>query len=85
MLFTVNSFFHHTTSSKVRGLDILCDSCHIHLIYINVISREMVHIKGQIILKGLFGILQFFQKMNEQIRFSFVHFLEESEDTKKKI
>ena len=25
--------------------------------------------KGQIILKGLFGILRFFQKTNEQIRF----------------
>ena len=46
--------------------------------------------KGQIISKRLFGILGFFQKTNEQIRFlvllgkkpnSFVRFLEESEDT----
>ena len=28
-----------------------------------------VFTKGQIILKGLFGILGFFQKTNEQIRF----------------
>ena len=38
--------------------------------------------KGQIISKGLFGILGFFQKTNEEIRFSFVRSLEESEDTK---
>ena len=45
--------------------------------------------KGQVILKGLFGILGFFQKINEQIheqiRFitnSLVCFLEESGDTK---
>ena len=43
-------------------------------------------------MKGLFGILGFFQKTNEQIRFFcltvlktnlFVQFLEESEDSKK--
>ena len=48
-------------------------------------------VKGQIISKGLFGILGFFQKTNEQIPFLvqlgqktnlFVRFLEESEDTK---
>ena len=48
--------------------------------------------KGQIISKGLFGILGFFQKMNEEIRFyyclakepySFFRFLEDSEDTKR--
>ena len=48
--------------------------------------------KGQIISKGLFGILGFFQKTNERIRFFsltvlktnlFVRFSEESEDTKK--
>ena len=30
---------------------------------------ELDHFKRQIILKGLFGILGFFQKMKEQIRF----------------
>ena len=48
--------------------------------------------KGQTISKGLFGILGFFQKTNEQIRFQycqakkmnlFVRFLEESKDTKR--
>ena len=43
--------------------------------------------KGQIILKGLFGVLEFFQKTNELIRRSskneYVHwFLGEFEDTK---
>ena len=50
------------------------------------------YIKGQIISKGLFGTLGFFQKTNKQIRFFcltvqktnlFVRFLEESEGTKK--
>ena len=47
--------------------------------------------KGQIISKGLFGVFEFSQKTNKQIRFwycqakktnLFIHFLEESEDTK---
>ena len=38
--------------------------------------------KGQLISKGLFGILEFFQKTNERIR-SFIHFLEESLSWKK--
>ena len=45
-------------------------------------------LKGQIISKGLFGILEFSQKMNERIRRSskktnsFIRFLGEFEDTK---
>ena len=53
----------------------------------------VVPTKGNLISKALFGILEFFQKTNEQIRFyynqakvkkenSFVRFLEEFEDTK---
>ena len=43
--------------------------------------------KGQIISKGLFGVLEFSQKTNERIRLSskknsFVRFLREFEDTK---
>ena len=30
---------------------------------------SLINYKGQIILKGLFGILEFSQKTNEQIRF----------------
>ena len=51
-------------------------------------SKKFWHyLKGQLILKGRFGILEFFQKTNERIRFlvllgkkpnSFVRFMEES-------
>ena len=40
-------------------------------------SRDAYLVKGQLISKGLFDILEFFQKTNEQIRF-----FEEFEDTK---
>ena len=33
-------------------------------------------VKGQIISKGLFDILEFFQKTNEQIGFSQSHYIE---------
>ena len=51
-----------------------------------------IPVKGQLILKGLFGVFNFLQKTNKRIilyyyetsgRFVFVHFLEEIEDTKK--
>ena len=35
--------------------------------YVRIILRKWC-LKGQLISKGLFGILEFFQKMNETIR-----------------
>ena len=52
----------------------------------------LLDVKGQLISKGLFGILNYSKKTNEQIqlnyydtsgRIVFVRFLEEFEDTKK--
>ena len=34
-----------------------------------IFFKTFLVFKGQLISKGLFGILEFFQKMNEQIRF----------------
>ena len=55
------------------------------------VKNNHTHVKGQITSKANYGILNFFQKTNEQIQFYyydtsgwlvFVHFLEEIEDTK---
>ena len=59
--------------------------------YVGPIDLSRAELKGQLISKCLFGVFNFFQKMNEQIRLYydtsgrlvFVRFLEEIEDTKK--
>ena len=54
---------------KVEFDYVQLDSVPMPILETCIHTMYYVHSKGQIISKGIFGILGFFQKTNEQIRF----------------